>query len=127
MVGLVWWVCCGIGFGIDWRCYSRNGKGINITRKRCRFIRIFGEFFKLNYANPNNPLSLKKRINEIKTDFNNDAFKSVIEGFDSVGQRRTIRFVHNMLKRKKYFILLLYYMVSMRTRKIRLKLYEVSV
>lgn len=86
-----------------------------------RFLRIFGELFKLNYANPANPNSLRKRVQQAAKDFQRPKFAEVIRRFDPAGQSKKTRFIHGLLKNKMYRTLILYYSLSIRTRKMRLK------
>lgn len=87
-----------------------------------RFIRIFGEIFKLNFSNPQNPNSYWKRAKDAKTTFANPDFKVVIDNFDSSKQGRKIKFIHSLFRHKLYSILILYYSLSIRSRKLRLQL-----
>lgn len=86
-----------------------------------RFLRIFGEMFKLNYANPANPASAKERAKQAARDLERPKFQEVIRRFDVTGQGRKTRMIHWMLRKKHYRLLLLYYSLSIRTRKMRLK------
>ena len=86
-----------------------------------RFIRIFGEIFKLNFANPKNPDGLAKRIRNARAIFSDGNFREVIDGFDSnKNHSKRIRLIHRLFKRNRYFLLILYYAVSIRTRRLRL-------
>ncbi|MCD8158159.1 MAG: glycosyltransferase [Clostridiales bacterium] len=87
-----------------------------------RFIRIFGEIFKLNYANPNNPNKLRKRLIEAKREFSSGNFREVIDNFEPKPHSRKTKMIHRLLKGNHYLILIGYYSLSIRTRKLRLKL-----
>lgn len=89
-------------------------------RLYCRFIRIFGEMFKLNYANPENRKVLKERLAEIERDLNRDKFREAIDRFDPSEQNMRIRFIHESLKNRRYLQLLIYYHFSIRLRRFRL-------
>lgn len=101
---------------------AQSGNKEDYYQRLCsRFLRIFGEMFKLNYANPNNPNSLGKRARQAADDFEREKFRQVIERFDETGQSSKACFIHRMLKNKRYKTLILYYSLSIRTRKLRLK------
>lgn len=85
-----------------------------------RFIRIFGEIFKLNYANPNNPNKLKDRLKEAKKDFATGNFREVVEKFNCKGQGKKTQFIHHLLLNQNYLLLILYYYFSIKSRKLRL-------
>lgn len=87
-----------------------------------RFIRIFGEIFKLNYANPNNPNGISTRIEAAEKDFSSDSFKEVVDGFRPETHGRKTRLIHYLLLKKKYFLLIIYYFLSIKTRRFRLLL-----
>lgn len=90
-------------------------------RVYCRFIRIFGEIYKLNFANPNNPGNLIDRIHQAQEAFSREKFKDIINKFNSKGQSRKIIFIHYLLKKEYHFLLIMYYWVSIKTRKLRVK------
>ncbi|MCD8019187.1 MAG: glycosyltransferase [Clostridiales bacterium] len=85
-----------------------------------RFIRIFGEIFKLNYANPNNPHKIGERLCEAKSAFSTGNFKEVIDQFDPGPHGRKTKFIHGLLKHRLFLVLIAYYSLSIRTRKARL-------
>ena len=91
-------------------------------RLYCRFIRIFGEIFKLNYANPHNPNRLKDRVKAARRDFSSGNFREVIENFRSEGHGKKTRFIHQLLLKENYYLLILYYYVSIKSRRIRLEM-----
>lgn len=86
-------------------------------RLYCRFIRIFGEMFKLDYANPGNHKSIREKLSDIQRHFEWDKFREVVDKFDSSKQIKRIRFIHHSLQHKRYIILLIYYALSIRLRK----------
>ncbi len=87
-----------------------------------RFLRVFGEIFKLNFANPQNPQSLRKRLDAVNESFSTGAFREVLERFQPTGQGIKTRVLHSLFLHKLYLPLMTYYGLSIRTRKLRAKL-----
>lgn len=86
-----------------------------------RGLRILGELFKLNYANPDNPNPFRRRVAQAAQDFETPKFQEVIHSLDPRGHGLRTRFIRWMMKNKMYRTLVVYYSVSIRTRKLRLK------
>jgi len=85
-----------------------------------RFLRIFGEIFKLNYSSPSNPDSLRVRVKKARSAFSKGNFREVIINFDVTSQGKKTKRIHRLFLDEKYLLLVLYYSISIRTRKLRL-------
>jgi len=96
----------------------------NLFRQRIytRFARLFLKMVEQKHANPNNPLSGRQRLAQMKTDFSNPHFQEVIRNIDLNGQAGRVRISIILLRIKAYWILYVLVKAIVFTREIRMKL-----
>lgn len=86
-----------------------------------RFLRVLSRCFELDYANPDNPKSLRQRLAEAKGDMGRPLFRNAIEKVDVEGQAFRIRLIAFLLRKRLYGSMFLLVRVNAMTRNLRLK------
>ncbi len=103
----------------DFVAENRNQRDF-YQRLYCRFVRIWGEIFKLNYANPANPLPFRARVQMVRRDMAERELGEAVSRIDPAGHSRKTRLLIWLMRRRCYGLLIVYYSLSIRTRRVRL-------
>lgn len=91
------------------------------ARLNVKFIRLLARMFELNYANPDNELPLKKRLQTARADMNRPCFKKAMAHCDVSEQSGKIKLFYRLLHGEHYLLMFFLTKIILATRKVRLK------
>lgn len=86
-----------------------------------RFMLLFMNIVELDYANEDNPMPMRQRVEKAKRDFESEEFRTVIENCNVNGQPIKIKWCSYLLRRKYYRFLIYFSLFIKYTRTLRLR------